>query len=202
MRTKTGERIGCKIHNNLPWHSQQDIAEFFGKSIKTISEHTVTAPAKDVLNLTCTSTEGVRTVTRTIKHYSFNYVAGLCYRIRSFHHTERYRAFLAELGIVWAERVPVPCDEKNFSVYLSEIFKGVLDIDFEYRMGPYRVDGYVKKLNLVFELDGKGHRKVSARVADRKRETYIRNLGVDIIRAPLGEYTAIANQLIQRMQAQ
>jgi very-short-patch-repair endonuclease len=192
--------VKCKIFNNLPWHSQKDMANFLGKSVKTINEHLSYSQWKPTL-LRVTNTEGTRAVERLTQYYPFDCMASLSYRAGSFLHVDKYRAFLRELGIVFPETVLIPCDEKNFEAYLSQIFSGILDIKFQHYIGPYRVNGFVESLKIIFELDGQYHDNLKQRELDKERESYLKTQLPDfkIIRADWPDFSNIANSLIKKL---
>jgi very-short-patch-repair endonuclease len=196
--------IRCKIFKALPWHSQRDLAEFFGKSVKTINEHlnkTDLIEGKNTVLLSSSNTEGNRRVVRNIKYYSFDSAAILCSRVGSFKHTAAYRDFLREIGIVFPETIPISCDEKNFKHYLSEIFAGILNIEFEYYIGEFRVDGIVKSLRVIFELDGGYHDKKNVKIKDLVRENYLKTLypEFEFLRFHPQEFTLLANVLLRKL---
>ena len=114
--------INCKIFNNIPWHSQKNVADFFGRSVTTIGAHLKEMENKNNhVVLISSNTEGDRLVTRNIKYYSFDCVASLCYRISDLRHAQLYRDFLRPLGIVFPEVIAIACDEKNYRSCLMEL---------------------------------------------------------------------------------
>jgi hypothetical protein len=156
------------------------MAEFLNKSVKTVNEHLVYSQWQPTL-LRVRNTEGTR--------------AG------SFSHVERYRVFLRELGIEFPETILIPCDESNFQVYLKGIFQGIVKIQFEHKIGPYRVDGFIESLKVIFELDGPYHDGIKQKSKDKIGESYIKSIypDFDIVRADYNSYTAIANHIIKRL---
>ncbi len=52
----------------------------------------------------------------------------------------------------------------------------------QYSIGPYIADFYSPKIKLAIELDGAGHFTEEALEYDRKREEYIKSLGIRILR--------------------
>ncbi|MCR5219707.1 MAG: endonuclease domain-containing protein [bacterium] len=49
-------------------------------------------------------------------------------------------------------------------------------------MGPYIVDFYIASAKLVIELDGSQHYGKEGIVADKKRDTFLSNLGIHVLR--------------------
>jgi very-short-patch-repair endonuclease len=182
-------RIGCKIFNHLPWHSEEDLLDFFGRFLlKKKSDYPISKNNKAyAATLNCEVRENDQLKIKTIKHYSFDYVAQLCEQIKSKSHSNRYHRFLTELGIVWTRQ-----EELDFSGFMNRLFNNVLDIQYQHQVGRYVVDGYVQSLNVVLEFDGKEDKLL-------RKSAIKKTLGAEIIRAPQGDYSTMANKLISRM---
>lgn len=196
--------IGCQIFKNVPWHSQRDLSEFFNKSVKTINEHLYPIEEKDHIVLRSTRTEGDRTVTRKIRYYSFNCAAKLCYLTGSFSHTQKYKDFLQELGIIFPESIPITADGNNIRSYLGKIFSGVIGIEFEKRIGPYRVDGFIPNLRMFFEIDGKDHDDKNTIKKDKQKEDYLirKYPDYDLVRFNTEDFPWLINLIIKKIALQ
>lgn len=90
-----GTRILCRFEGETLWLTQALMADLFQKDVRTINEHL--ANIYDELELTreatirrfrLVRTEGHRTVSRDIEHYSLEAVLAVGYRVRSHHGTQ------------------------------------------------------------------------------------------------------------------
>lgn len=62
--------------------------------------------------------------------------------------------------------------------------KQVLNLRFSRQkpLGPYIVDFYAKDANLIVEIDGAQHYDESHQLYDKRRDDYLRSLGLSILR--------------------
>ena len=56
--------------------------------------------------------------------------------------------------------------------FITEIFKGIVEIKREYHVGKYKVDAYIPSKNIVIECDEHGHRSYNID-QEKVREIYI-----------------------------
>lgn len=52
----------------------------------------------------------------------------------------------------------------------------------QYSIGYYIIDFYCPKLRLAIEIDGKQHTATETKLYDQDRDTYLNNLGIQILR--------------------
>ncbi len=57
----------------------------------------------------------------------------------------------------------------------------------QHSLGPYIADFYSRDAHLVVELDGDHHYTAEGREHDRRRDSYLRSLGLDVFRIPVCE---------------
>lgn len=83
-------RIDVRMLDDTVWLSQSQMAELFGKSVKTINEHVKNIfnegelePAPTIRNFRIVRLEGQREVSRDIDHYNLDAIISVGYRVRS-----------------------------------------------------------------------------------------------------------------------
>lgn len=95
-RTEDGRtRIQCRFEEGTIWLSQERMAELFQKDVRTINEHLQNifdegelAPEATIRRFRIVRTEGNRSVTRHIQHYSLPAILAVGFRVRSPRGTE------------------------------------------------------------------------------------------------------------------
>ena len=197
---KTERSIGCKIYNHLPWHCADDISDFFGIRFEELTKKVLSPTVIDweYLKWTEFNTKANRIVTvDKMKHYSFSFVAELCLRLNSPRHTERYKKFLQELGIVFPNHQITYKNE--FASFLARCFKKVLEIKFDYKVGEYQVDVYIEKLGLAIDQDRVFYNKISKKEKLKRQKRIEKVLGVELIEVSVGDEPDLVNTIIQRM---
>ncbi len=87
--------LHVRLDGATAWLSQRQIAELYQVSVKTVSEHLMNIHAEGELDPRATvrefrtvQTEGSRSVTRSIDHYSLDAILAVGYRVRSTRGTQ------------------------------------------------------------------------------------------------------------------
>jgi hypothetical protein len=82
-------RIRVKIDENTAWLNRRQIAELFGRDIKTIGKHINNALREElqdiptVANFATVQKEGGRLIERNIEHYNLDVILSVGYRVKS-----------------------------------------------------------------------------------------------------------------------
>lgn len=82
-------KMEVRIEDDTVWLNRQQLAELFGRDIKTIGKHITNALAEELNNIPTVAkfatvqTEGDRTVTRQIEYYNLDMILSIGYRVKS-----------------------------------------------------------------------------------------------------------------------
>lgn len=82
-------KMEVRIEDDTVWLNRQQLAELFGRDIKTIGKHITNALAEElntiptVAKFATVQTEGDRTVTRQIEYYNLDMILSIGYRVKS-----------------------------------------------------------------------------------------------------------------------
>ena len=86
--------------------------------------------------------------------------------------------------------------ESLFYFELETILKGIVKIEKQYQVGFYKIDYYIKSLNLAIEYDEYHH--VSQSKKDKKRENIIKEkIGCKFIRIKEGKESIALNKILK-----
>ena len=177
------ENQGVKLEVNLKdetvWLNRQQLAELFGRDIKTIGKHINNALKEElegvptVANFATVQKEGKRKVTRNIEYYNLDVILSVGYRVKS------------KNGVIfrqWANKVLKDYMLKGYAVNqkrLEYLEKTIKLIDIANRIDE-RLEGndakeilkvigsYSKALNILDDYDHKKLKKVKGNIDERK----------------------------------
>ena len=177
------ENQGVKLEVNLKddtvWLNRQQLAELFGRDIKTIGKHINNALKEElegiptVANFATVQKEGKREVTRNIEYYNLDVILSVGYRVKS------------KNGVIfrrWANKVLKDYMLKGYAVNqkrLEYLEKTIKLIDIANRIDE-RLEGndakeilkvigsYSKALNILDDYDHKKIKKVKGNIDERK----------------------------------
>lgn len=82
-------KLEVRIEDETVWLNRQQLAELFGRDIKTIGKHINNALAEEladsvtVAKFATVQNEGNRTVTRQVEHYNLDMILSVGYRVKS-----------------------------------------------------------------------------------------------------------------------
>ena len=188
MEEKTNEIIlfenqGVKLEVNLKdetvWLNRQQIAELFGRDIKTIGKHINNSLAEELKDLPTVAKfatvqkEGDRQVTRNIEYYNLDVIISVGYRVKSNN------------GVIfrkWANKILKDYLLKGYAVNkrrLEYLEKTIKLIDIANRIDDrlenndakeiLKVIGeYSKALNLLDDYDHRTLKKIKGNIDERK----------------------------------
>lgn len=110
----TNASIEVKVQDETVWLNRNQLAELFGRDIKTIGKHINTIfkegeldKAATVAKYATVQTEGSREVTREIEHYSLDVIISVGYRVKSVSGTQ-FR--------IWANTILKNYLKKGFAI--------------------------------------------------------------------------------------
>ena len=177
------ENQGVKLEVNLKddtvWLNRQQLAELFGRDVKTIGKHINNALKEElkgvptVANFATVQKEGEREVTRNVEYYNLDMILSIGYRVKS------------KNGIIfrqWANKVLKDYMLKGYAVNqkrLEYLEKTIKLIDIANRIDE-RLEGndakeilkvigsYSKALNILDDYDHKKLKKVKGNIDERK----------------------------------
>ena len=177
------ENQGVKLEVNLKddtvWLNRQQLAELFGRDVKTIGKHINNALKEElkgvptVANFATVQKEGEREVTRNVEYYNLDMILSIGYRVKS------------KNGIIfrqWANKVLKDYMLKGYAVNLKRLEyleKTIKLIDIANRMDE-RLEGndakeilkvignYSKALNILDDYDHRKLKKVKGKTDERK----------------------------------
>ena len=177
------ENQGVKLEVNLKddtvWLNRQQLAELFGRDVKTIGKHINNALKEElkgvptVANFATVQKEGEREVTRNVEYYNLDMILSIGYRVKS------------KNGIIfrqWANKVLKDYMLKGYAVNqkrLEYLEKTIKLIDIANRMDE-RLEGndakeilkvignYSKALNILDDYDHRKLKKVKGKTDERK----------------------------------
>ena len=177
------ENQGVKLEVNLKdetvWLNRQQLAELFGRDIKTIGKHINNALKEElegvptVANFATVQKEGKRKVTRNIEYYNLDVILSVGYRVKS------------KNGVIfrqWANKVLKDYMLKGYAVNqkrLEYLEKTIKLIDIANRIDE-RLEGndakeilkvigsYSKALNILDDYDHKKLKKVKGNIDERE----------------------------------
>ena len=177
------ENQGVKLEVNLKddtvWLNRQQLAELFGRDVKTIGKHINNALKEElkgvptVANFATVQKEGEREVTRNVEYYNLDMILSIGYRVKS------------KNGIIfrqWANKVLKDYMLKGYAVNqkrLEYLEKTIKLIDIANRIDE-RLEGndakeilkvignYSKALNILDDYDHRKLKKVKGKTDERK----------------------------------
>ena len=177
------ENQGVKLEVNLKddtvWLNRQQLAELFGRDVKTIGKHINNALKEElkgvptVANFATVQKEGEREVTRNVEYYNLDMILSIGYRVKS------------KNGIIfrqWANKVLKDYMLKGYAVNqkrLEYLEKTIKLIDIANRVDE-RLEGndakeilkvignYSKALNILDDYDHRKLKKVKGKTDERK----------------------------------
>lgn len=82
-------RLEVRLENDTVWLNRQQLAELFGRDVKTIGKHILNAMKEELRNVPTVAkfaivqTEGNRQVTRAIEFYNLDLIISVGYRVKS-----------------------------------------------------------------------------------------------------------------------
>ena len=82
-------RLEVRLKDETAWLNRQQLAQFFGRDVKTIGKHINNALKEElsdiptVANFAIVQEEGARWVTRYIEHYNLDMIISVGYRVKS-----------------------------------------------------------------------------------------------------------------------
>ena len=190
MNEKTNEIIlfenqGVKLEVNLKdetvWLNRQQLAELFGRDIKTIGKHINNALSEELKNMATVAKfatvqkEGNREVTRDIEYYNLDMILSVGYRVKS------------DKGVIfrqWANKILKDYMLKGYAINqkrLDYLEKTVKLIDIANRIDERLegndakeilkvIGGYTKALDLLDDYDHRTLKKIGGNTDERKIE--------------------------------
>lgn len=172
-------KLNVAVENNTVWLNRKQLAELFGRDVKTIGKHINNAlneELKDiptVANFATVQKEGERIVTRNIEYYNLDMILSVGYRVKS------------DKGVLfrqWANKILKDYMLKGYVVNqrrLEYLEKTVQLIDIANRIdnrleendakGILKVIGeYSKALDLLDDYDHRTLKKIEGNIDERK----------------------------------
>ena len=174
-----GVKLEVNVKDETVWLNRQQLAELFGRDIKTIGKHINNALKEElkeiptVAKFATVQKEGEREVTRKIEYYNLDMILSIGYRVKS------------KNGVIfrqWANKVLKDYMLKGYAVNqrrLEYLEKTIKLIDIANRMDE-RLEGsdakeilkvigsYSKALNLLDDYDHRTLKKVKGNIDERK----------------------------------
>ncbi len=172
-------KLEVNVKDETVWLNRQQLAELFGRDIKTIGKHINNALKEElkeiptVAKFATVQKEGEREVTRNIEYYNLDMILSIGYRVKS------------KNGVIfrqWATNVLKDYMLKGYAVNqrrLEYLEKTIKLIDIANRMDE-RLEGsdvkeilkvigsYSKALNLLDDYDHRTLKKVKGNIDERK----------------------------------
>lgn len=152
-------QLQVRLEGNTVWLTQKLIAELYGVSVKTVSEHLVNIyaeaelpPEATIRSFRIVQRDGTRDVSRNVEHYSLDAILAVGYRVRSARGTafrQWATARLAELlvkGFTMDDQRPK--DGRTLgSDYFDELLARIRDIRSSERMFYQKITDIYAKFN-------------------------------------------------------
>ena len=172
-------KLEVNVKDETVWLNRQQLAELFGRDVKTIGKHINNALKEELKEISTVAKfatvqkEGEREVTRNIEYYNLDLILSMGYRVKS------------KKGIIfrqWATNVLKDYMLKGYAVNqrrLEYLEKTIKLIDIANRMDE-RLEGsdakeilkvigsYSKALNLLDDYDHRTLKKVKGNIDERK----------------------------------
>ena len=174
-----GVKLEVNLKDDTVWLNRQQLAELFGRDVKTIGKHINNALKEElkgvptVAKFATVQKEGEREVTRNVEYYNLDMILSIGYRVKS------------KNGIIfrqWANKVLKDYMLKGYAVNqkrLEYLEKTIKLIDIANRMDE-RLEGndakeilkvignYSKALNILDDYDHRKLKKVKGKTDERK----------------------------------
>ena len=174
-----GVKLEVNLKDDTVWLNRQQLAELFGRDVKTIGKHINNALKEElkgvptVANFATVQKEGEREVTRNVEYYNLDMILSIGYRVKS------------KNGIIfrqWANKVLKDYMLKGYAVNqkrLEYLEKTIKLIDIANRMDE-KLEGndakeilkvignYSKALNILDDYDHRKLKKVKGKTDERK----------------------------------
>lgn len=152
-------RVECRFEGETLWLTQAQIAELYGKDVRTINEHLMNIYEDDELTKDSTvrkfrivRMEGNREVSREIDHYNLEAILAVGYRVRSTRGTQfrkwataTLQEYLVKGFVMDDERLKNPPVGNSFAPdYFDELLERIRDIRASERRVYLRVTDIFK----------------------------------------------------------
>lgn len=152
-------RVECRFEGETLWLTQAQIAELYGKDVRTINEHLMNIYEDDELTKDSTvrkfrivRMEGNREVSREIDHYNLEAILAVGYRVRSTRGTQfrkwataTLQEYLVKGFVMDDERLKNPPVANSFAPdYFDELLERIRDIRASERRVYLRVTDIFK----------------------------------------------------------
>ena len=99
-------KLEVRLEDETVWLNRQQLAELFGRDIKTIGKHINNALAEElagsatVAKFATVQNEGDRTVTRQVEHYNLDMILSVGYRVKSKRGVE-FRRWASHFHVIY-----------------------------------------------------------------------------------------------------
>lgn len=123
--------------------------------------------------LPVTQKEGARTVSRRIKHFSFQIAHAIALRAQRYEELDWLVDLAKEESVLRPTYKVTAIKERDFSSLLIGALEGLESVLPQYRVGSYIVDFYLPNSRIVVEYDEKHHKGPANRKRDITRQIFI-----------------------------
>jgi hypothetical protein len=167
------------------WFSSRTLASLFGVTKQNIQIHirdlreagqTVTEKSISVEQV-----EGLRSVTRQVKHFPFEIAHAIAIRSQRFDELNSLLTLAKQLELYKPVYQIVPIKERAFGELLQGALDGITPVLPQHHVSPYFIDFFLPEWRLAIEYDERHHGSAHQMLADTNRQNVIeRSLGLNL----------------------
>lgn len=196
--------MAVTIADNDLWFSHKVLATLFGVTVQNISIHISDLVACGLSSggrlLLVKQKEGVRMISRQVKHFPFEIAHAIAIRSRRYEELNHLVALAQREALHKPIYKISPIKERNFAALLLGALKDVEEVLRQHRVEPYVVDFFLPASGIVVEYDEFHHQRLANRKHDLQRQKMIeKHLGATFIRVPEGFEIEGLNAVLRRL---
>ena len=185
------------------WFSQSCLAAVFETTTQNVNLHLAKLiRGLDVMRtsrfISVAQIEGCRSVSRKIRHFSFESVHAIAIRAQRFVELNALVEIAARFGVLKKSYRIVPVQERNFAEALTTTLQGIASIDRQFRVMGYSLDFFLPEYDLAVEYDEPHHSKPAQSKRDKERQKQVASkLGLKFIRVRQGKEFQGINRILR-----
>jgi very-short-patch-repair endonuclease len=184
------------------WFASKTLARLFSVTVQNIQIHLrdLQESGQQVSEVAfpVEQTEGVRAVSRQIKHYPFEIAHAIAVRAQRFRELEWLLDFSKARGIDRKIYRIAPIKERRFGDLLEGMLDGIVSISRQHHVPPYFVDFFLPEWKIAIEYDERYHSSPKQVQADDKRQAFIeKSLGARVLRVAVGMEIEALNEILK-----
>lgn len=184
------------------WFSTKTLGALFGVTTQNIQIH-----IRDLRDagqsftgrlIAVAQAEGMRSITRRIKHYSFEVAHAIAIRSQRFEELNSLLDLARQNNIAKPAYRVAPIKERAFGELLLGALNGITPILPQHHVPPHFLDFFLPEWRLAIEYDERHHGSARQMLADAERQATIEQcLGASFVRVSVGQEIEALNRILK-----